>query len=156
MNCYYYQTDIGRIGIAAEKEIITNLFFETDSVPKGAELRETAALTEASLQLKAYLAGNLQEFSLSLQPEGTAFMQSVWKILCSIPYGKTASYKEVAVAAGNPQAGRAVGMASNRNPIPIFIPCHRVIGTNGKLVGYRGGLDLKAKLLEFEKQHDPA
>ena len=80
-------------------------------------------------------------------------MLKVWETLCSVPYGKTASYTEIAIAAGNPRAVRAVGMANNRNPVPIFIPCHRVIGIDGKLVGYRGGLSVKKTLLDLEKKH---
>jgi len=80
-------------------------------------------------------------------------MQSVWRALCDIPYGTTVSYKEIAAAVGNPKASRAVGMANNRNPLPVFIPCHRVVGASGALVGYGGGLDIKIKLLETEKKN---
>ena len=86
-----------------------------------------------------------------MHPQGTDFQLRVWQVLRTIPYGKTWSYKQVATAAGNPNASRAVGMANNRNPIAIIIPCHRVIGANGRLVGYAGGLDVKEKLLEIEQ-----
>jgi len=150
---FYYRTSIGRIGIAEQNGKIANLFFEADPIPQGAQLLETAALKMASLQLQAYLAGSLHQFSLPLEPAGTPFMQQVFTALCSIPFGKTASYKDIAILAGSPKAARAVGLANNRNPIPIFIPCHRVIGANGSLVGYRGGMDLQRKLLELEGVH---
>ncbi len=154
MNLYFNSTPIGRIGIAEENGSITNLYFETDSFPQSVPRCETEVIKEAFRQLDAYLAGELQSFSLPLAPCGTVFMRLVWEILCGVPYGKTASYKEIAIAAGNPKACRAVGMANNRNPIPLFIPCHRVIGADGRLVGYRGGLEIKKKLLDLEKRHD--
>ena len=92
-------------------------------------------------------------FTLPLAPVGTEFQQHVWKILQTIPYGETWSYKQVAVAIGNPKASRAVGMANNKNPLAIFIPCHRVIGSNGKLVGYAGGLNIKEHLLALEQEN---
>ena len=150
MTLFYYRTTIGRIGIAEQNGKITNLYFATDPTPQGVELLETDTLKMAAFQLQAYLDGSLQEFSLPLAPAGTDFMRRVWQALAAIPYGETVSYKELAKAAGSPQASRAVGQANNRNPIPIFIPCHRVIGANGKLVGYRGGMNLKRKLLELE------
>lgn len=153
MRLYFRQLSIGRIGIAEEDGSITNLYFEMDTVPPDAEMRETEVIKEGFRQLEAYLAGDLESFSVPVAPRGTAFMSAVWKLLCAVPYGETASYKEIAAAAGNPKAYRAVGLASNRNPVPLFIPCHRVIGSNGKMVGYRGGLDVKSKLLELEKRH---
>lgn len=153
MNLYFQQTTIGRIGIAEENGSITNLYFETDAIPQNVELSATEVIREAFRQLDAYLAGELQTFSLPLAPHGTDFMRTVWMALCKVPYGKTASYKEIATAAGSPQAARAVGLANNRNPIPLFIPCHRTIGADGKLVGYRGGLDIKKILLAIEKNH---
>lgn len=170
-NIFYYQTSIGRIGIAEENNQVTNVFFENDRCPDGNAdskqytgldedaaskdyyLNETDILREASSQLKDYLLGKRQVFSLPLDPVGTVFMKNVWSSLCDIPFGKTKSYKEIAEAVGNPKASRAVGLANNRNPIPIFIPCHRVIGANGKLIGYRGGLQTKLQLLELEKHY---
>ena len=99
-----------------------------------------------------YLEGKRREFDLPLAPAGTEFMLRVWKALQDIPYGETRSYKDIATMAGNSKACRAVGMANNRNPISIFIPCHRVIGANGVLVGYGGGLDKKTFLLDLEKK----
>ncbi|RPF42377.1 methylated-DNA-[protein]-cysteine S-methyltransferase [Hydrogenoanaerobacterium saccharovorans] len=150
---WYYDTPIGKVAIAEKEGSITNLYFETDSIPQERDFAqcETDVIKEAHRQLQAYLAGTLQEFSLPLAPAGTPFMQQVWQCLCQIPYGATASYKQIAQMAGNSKACRAVGLANNKNPIPLFIPCHRVVGSSGKLVGYRGGLDLKKKLLALEK-----
>jgi methylated-DNA-[protein]-cysteine S-methyltransferase len=114
--------------------------------------REDAApLTETVRQLQAYFAGDLETFNLSLAPEGTPFQIEVWQRLRDIPYGQTISYGELARRIGNPKASRAVGLANGSNPIPIVIPCHRVIGSNGKLTGYGGGLPIKEKLLALER-----
>ncbi|NMC26913.1 MAG: methylated-DNA--[protein]-cysteine S-methyltransferase, partial [Syntrophomonadaceae bacterium] len=102
-------------------------------------------------QLKEYLAGELKAFELPLAPQGTDFMRLVWDQLQKIPYGETRSYRQIAESVGSPRACRAVGQANHRNPIPIFIPCHRVIGSSGKLVGYGGGLPIKKFLLEIEQ-----
>ena len=110
----------------------------------------TPLLREAGRQLKAYLAGRLRDFDLPLAPQGTPFQQKVWAALTAIPYGETRSYKQVAEAVGCPKGCRAVGMANNRNPIAIVIPCHRVIGADGALVGYGGGLAVKEVLLRLE------
>ena len=107
---------------------------------------------ETIAQLKAYFAGEREDFDLTLAPEGTEFQQKVWKRLCEIPFGETVSYGEIARKIGNPQASRAVGLANGSNPIPIVIPCHRVIGSNGKLTGYGGGLPIKEKLLALERK----
>ena len=156
MSAYFYETPIGTIGIAEKDGKITRLYFQTDYRPPETTIRETPLLQEAVRQLRDYLAGKLTGFSLPLQPEGTAFMQQVWSRLCEIPYGETASYKSLAENIGKPNAARAVGMANHRNPIPIFIPCHRVIGASGSLVGYRGGVDLKSRLLKLEKERPHA
>jgi methylated-DNA-[protein]-cysteine S-methyltransferase len=107
---------------------------------------------KAAKQLEEYFSGKRKQFDLPLRPSGTAFQQNVWKALISIPYGETRSYKQVAQMVGNPDASRAVGMANNRNPIVIIVPCHRVVGSNGSLVGYAYGLEMKKKLLELEKK----
>jgi methylated-DNA-[protein]-cysteine S-methyltransferase len=149
---YYYETELGTIGIAETDGCITHLFFHGEKFPESEYIKkETPVLAEAWKQLKEYLNGARREFNLPLAPSGTEFMQRVWKALQEIPYGETRSYKEIAAAAGNSKACRAVGMANNRNPISIFIPCHRVIGANGDLIGYGGGLDKKIFLLELEK-----
>ena len=105
------------------------------------------------MQIKDYLNGKRKSFDIAINPNGTEFMKKVWYELCKIPYGSTVTYKEIAKNIGNEKACRAVGSANNKNPIPIIIPCHRVIGTNGKLIGYRGGVGLKKKLLELEKNN---
>ncbi|NLY70869.1 MAG: methylated-DNA--[protein]-cysteine S-methyltransferase [Clostridiales bacterium] len=115
--------------------------------------KETDLLREASKQLDEYFMGNRFKFDLPLFLSGTEFQLKVWKALESIPYGETRSYKQIAEAIGNPKACRAVGMANNRNPISIIIPCHRVIGSSGRLVGYGGGLDIKEKLLQLERDN---
>lgn len=106
---------------------------------------------EATRQLEAYFSGKLESFDLKLAPEGTEFQKSVWKALCKLPYGETRTYKDIAASVGKPKAYRAVGLANNRNPIAIIVPCHRVIGSNGKLTGYASGLDVKAFLLKLEE-----
>jgi methylated-DNA-[protein]-cysteine S-methyltransferase len=113
--------------------------------------RESAApLHETMRQLRAWFTGELRDFNLVLAPQGPAFHQQVWRELCNIPYGETISYGEIAQRIGSPQAFRAVGRANGANPIPIVIPCHRVIGSNGKLTGYGGGLPRKEFLLALE------
>lgn len=153
MTLAFFDTTIGRIGITEENGSITRLLFATDPVPEGFIEGKSAAITEAARQVKAYLAGELQEFSLPLAPKGTEFLRTVWAELCRVPYGTTASYKDIAIAVGNPKAVRAVGLANNRNPIPLIIPCHRILGSNGKLTGYRGGLALKEQLLNLERRN---
>ena len=151
----FRQTRIGRIGIAERREAVSRLYLPGEAVPNHAsEMDEDAfspLLREAFAQLEAYLEGKLRRFDLPLGAEGTPFMHGVWRAVSAIPYGATASYKESAAAVGNVKAVRAVGLANNRNPIPIFIPCHRVIGSNGKLVGYGGGLEMKRRLLDLER-----
>ncbi len=151
MPLFYYESEIGRLAIREKEGKITNVYFPYEKPIKDEPVVETPLLREASAQLGAYFAGRLKEFSLPLGPEGTEFMKQVWQALCGIPYGKTATYGEIAGKVGRPKAARAVGLANNRNPIPIMIPCHRVIGANGSLIGYAGGLDLKKKLLDLEK-----
>jgi methylated-DNA-[protein]-cysteine S-methyltransferase len=150
---FFYETEIGRIGIAENGSAVTNLWFECEDTPTDAVVQETDLLRKAAGQLWAYLAGEITEFSLPLAPTGTEFQTGVWKELRAIPYGETRSYQDIARNVGKEKACRAVGMANNRNPISIFIPCHRVIGSNGKLVGYGGGLDTKEYLLDLERQH---
>ena len=112
--------------------------------------RDDTPFTEAVEQLHAYFAGELKEFTVELRLHGTPFQRSVWEQLSRIPYGETRSYGELADALGNPGASRAVGLANGRNPIGIIVPCHRVVGANGSLTGYGGGLDRKKRLLDFE------
>ena len=113
--------------------------------------RAAGSLDKALKQIDEYFRGERKDFKLSLSPVGTVFQQKVWKELQKIPYGQTIDYKTLATRIGNPNASRAVGMANSKNPIGIVIPCHRVIGANGKLTGYAGGLDNKQLLLELEQ-----
>lgn len=152
-NLFYYETPIGQIGIAEENNKITNVFFENSSASLEFNIKETPILIKANNQLQEYFLGKRKAFNLPLNPKGTKFMNDVWSSLCDIPYGKTKSYKDIAHILNNSKAYRAVGLANNRNPIPLFIPCHRVISSNGNLTGYLGGLEVKSYLLELEKQH---
>lgn len=152
-NIYYYHTDIGRIGIADNGHAITNVFFAQETASANIKENETTLINKAAGQIREYLAGKRRIFDLPLKAEGTEFQRKVWQALLSIPYGETSSYQQIAEQIGKAKACRAVGMANNRNPIAIIIPCHRVVGKNGKLVGYGGGLAIKARLLEIEKGH---
>lgn len=146
-----YDTSIGRLLFMEENGHLTRL----TTIPPDFSLerqQETPLLLEALSQLNEYLQGIRKNFDLPLKLEGTPFQRQVWAALSHIPYGETRSYKNIAESIQNPKAVRAVGMANNRNPIFIIIPCHRVIGANGSLVGYGGGLELKARLLELEAQ----
>ena len=149
---FFYQTSIGKLAIAENGQAVTNLYFDEGAIPHEAIHEETGLLREAGLQLQEYLAGSRQEFDLPLAPEGTVFMQLVWEALLTIPYGETRTYREIAEAIGSPTAARAVGHANSKNPLSLFIPCHRVIGAKGELTGYLGGLDRKQFLLELEKR----
>jgi len=147
---FTYETIIGKITITECDLQITSIDFgESDA--KQSTREETPLMKEAGKELEEYFKGTRKTFTLPLSLKGTPFQKKVWQVLMTIPYGKTMTYKQVAEAIGNPKACRAVGLANNRNPIPIIVPCHRVIGSNGKLVGYAGGLHIKEKLLEMEQ-----
>lgn len=151
-HAYIYQTKLGRILITEDGTGITGLsVIREDASISDFKLNETELIREAADQLEEYLSGSRKNFTVKLNPTGTVFQLKVWKALQNIPYGETRSYKQIAEAVGNEKACRAVGMANHANPIMIIIPCHRVIGANGKLVGYGGGLELKSRLLELEK-----
>lgn len=157
---YFYNTgikELGILGIGATEDEITDLFFEyeIENIKKSSNyiIKETTLIKKATSQLFEYLNGKRRDFNLPLLKEGTDFQISVWNELLKIPYGETRSYKDIAIAINNEKAVRAVGMANNRNKIPIFIPCHRVIGSNKKLVGYGGGLEIKEFLLNLEKRN---
>lgn len=147
---YIYDLTIGKVTIACDKEGIT-LVSSTKEKDLSHNKCRNALLDEAARQLEEYFKGERKQFDLPLNPKGTVFQQQVWEALCKIPYGETRSYKEIAEMIGNPKACRAVGGANNKNPIMILIPCHRVIGADGKLIGYDGGLKLKSYLLDLEK-----
>ncbi|MDK2966612.1 MULTISPECIES: methylated-DNA--[protein]-cysteine S-methyltransferase [Lacrimispora] len=144
-----FNSELGPIHIICDEKWVLGVEFKTEGTPKG-EHKATELTKKTVLQLKEYLKGERTEFDLPLKPEGTAFQKKVWDALTTIPWGQTRSYKEIAVQIGNPKACRAVGMANNRNPISIIIPCHRVVGADNRLVGYGGGLDIKLKLLNME------
>ena len=146
---------VGKIEIVEENEKIIelNIYNEERNEKKNNIIEEdTRLLLEVEKQLKEYFKGKRTKFEIPLNPKGTEFMKKVWKELLNIPYGETRTYKEIAEKIGNSKASRAVGMANNKNPIPIIIPCHRVIGSNNKLVGYALGLDMKQYLLDLERK----
>jgi methylated-DNA-[protein]-cysteine S-methyltransferase len=157
MTTYYtkMESPLGPLLLAGDKSALREIRFANGrhAAKPDPEWKEDAApLKEFIRQLRAYFAGQLEDFDLPIEPEGTDFQRKVWKLLCDIPYGETISYGELARRIGNPKACRAVGLANGSNPIPIIIPCHRVIGSNGKLTGYGGGLPIKEKLLALEKR----
>lgn len=149
----YYDSPIGRLLLVGSAGVLEELYFanaaEKKSIPR--EWSEDESAFEQPLrQLSEYFAGKRQEFELAIAPHGTSFQQQVWQELRKIPYGETASYQAIAERLGNPKACRAVGMANGKNPLPIVIPCHRIIGKNGSLIGFGGGLTVKQKLLDLE------
>jgi len=154
---FYTQTEspLGPLLLAADDAGLRQILFVNGRHPAEPDpfwKESRAALKETIRQLQAYFAGELENFDLQLAPEGTPFQLGVWRRLADIPYGETISYGELASRIGNPKASRAVGLANGSNPIPIVIPCHRVIGSNGKLTGYGGGLPIKEKLLALERR----
>jgi methylated-DNA-[protein]-cysteine S-methyltransferase len=145
------ESPVGALTLVGDESGLQQLLF--GARPPHREWKEDrAALAEAARQLHAYFGGELEAFDLALAPKGTPFQLSVWKQLCEIPFGETISYGELARRIGNPKAYRAVGLANGSNPIAIIVPCHRVIGSNGKLTGYGGGLPIKEKLLALERR----
>ena len=148
-SCKYQFENISLYLVATETHLINIQFTQ----PQKALLQTTELLSMATIQLDEYFQGKRTTFSLPFKLTGTPFQLAVWKELQNIPYGQTTSYKEIAQKINKPKAYRAVGMANNKNPLHIIIPCHRVIGSNGKLIGYAGGLKLKNYLLELEKSH---
>lgn len=150
MKYFVYESALGPLTIAEKDGALINVGFGEFIRGEGIK-EETALIAEAWKQLQEYFEGNRKQFTLPLAPEGTAFQQKVWKALQTIPYGEVRTYGQIAAQIGEPKACRAVGMANHNNPVGIIIPCHRVIGANGKLTGYAGGLDKKEKLLQLEK-----
>ncbi len=150
-NYFIYQTDIGELMFAELNGALTEVYSWKDLSMgfKGVQ-QETPVLKETARQMREYLRGERKEFDLPLAPQGTRFQLAVWHALLQIPYGETRSYKDIAYAIGNPKAVRAVGNANHHNPISFIIPCHRVIGADGSMVGYGGGLGLKKTLLDLE------
>jgi methylated-DNA-[protein]-cysteine S-methyltransferase len=157
-SCIEIESPVGPLLLAADAAGLRRIVFLNGrrtvrrGLPDAASPDDQVTLTETVRQLRAYFSGELERFSLPLAPEGTAFQLEVWRRLGTIPYGATMSYGELARSMQRPGASRAVGLANGTNPIPIVIPCHRVIGSNGKLTGYGGGLPTKAKLLALERR----
>jgi methylated-DNA-[protein]-cysteine S-methyltransferase len=146
---------IGKLVLIANEEGLAAVLFDKDRKPRHipspvAKAARHPILDKAEKQLHEYFSGKRKDFDVPLVPTGTAFQRKVWKSLQSISFGKTLSYGGLAQKIRQPKAARAVGMANNRNPLPIIIPCHRVIGSSGKMVGYGGGLKVKAYLLKHE------
>lgn len=161
MTLYYdvLSNDYCHLYLESSADGLTEIAFITEDemseLMAGTNQRSSAVhnaeqLTEVCKQLEQYFAGKREQFDLPLDATGTAFQQRVWQSLCAIPFGQTASYGQLAASLGNPNASRAVGLANGKNPIAIVVPCHRVIGANGTLTGYAGGLDNKRMLLELE------
>lgn len=149
MDLILFDTPLGPMGLGGEGDAITALYLPGAPTPPVPE-HETPVLAEGRRQILAYCVGERRAFDLPLKPQGTPFQQRVWAALGEIPFGETRTYGQVAKELGCPKAVRAVGGANHRNPIAILIPCHRVVGQNGSLTGYAGGLALKQKLLELE------
>jgi methylated-DNA-[protein]-cysteine S-methyltransferase len=143
-------TPIGELRIIGDGESVSGLYFPPH--PQVDEPGDPGAFEEAVRQLEQWFAGERAEFELKLDPQGTPFQHRVWEALLEIPYGETVSYLEIATRAGNPRAARPAGQAIGRNPISIIVPCHRVIGSNGSLTGYGGGMERKVWLLEHERR----
>lgn len=147
----YLSSPVGTLTLTEEEGALTGLYFGRLS-RQGQEVL-SPVLEETARQLSEYFSGKRREFSLPLSPKGTEFQLRVWRALETIPYGETRSYGDMARLIGSPKACRAVGMANHRNPISIIVPCHRVVGANGSLTGYGGGLDAKRFLLDLEQKN---
>jgi len=149
----YMASPVGALLLVSDGAGLRQIVFAKNGEPAEPQpdwQEDSAVFREATTQLTGYFAAQLRVFDLPLAPKGTPFQQLVWEELLKIPYGETISYGDLAQRIGNPKASRAVGLANGSNPIPIIIPCHRVIGSNGKLTGYGGGLPIKEKLLALE------
>lgn len=157
MHYTIYQNSIYKCIIAGDDYGIDYVSFFSDDRFKQIKAKgyaeDTLFFEEAIKQFNEYFNGKRKKFDLKINPNGTDFQKKVWMELSDIPYGETRSYKDVARNIGNEKASRAVGMANNKNPIQIIIPCHRVIGLNGNLIGYAGGIEIKKRLLEIEAGH---
>jgi methylated-DNA-[protein]-cysteine S-methyltransferase len=159
MKVFVYESPVGPLSLVSDGAALTGLAFETQAHPcrvlLGAEGGDDAILKETRKQLAAYFRSDLRTFDLPLAPQGTEFQQRVWSALLKIPFGKTASYAKIATQIGAPKSMRAVGAANGRNPIAIIVPCHRVIGANGSLTGFGGGMERKQFLLALEQGQKP-
>jgi len=148
----YYDSPVGLLEITADENAVMGLYFADANGKRGEENTNTV-LKSCIIQLEEYFSGKRKVFDIKVNPEGTDFRKCVWNELLKIPYGETVSYGEIAERIGNPKSVRAVGLANGSNTISIIIPCHRVIGKNGNLVGYGGGLQNKRFLLELEQKY---
>lgn len=153
-----FNTPFCKIILVGTKDGISGLHLDTGEGKRAFAIdddwiRDEAIFADAKEKIESYFTGSLQRFSLPLQLHGTDFQKKVWTALLDIPFGEVRTYGEIAAAIGNEKASRAVGMANSKNPIPLIIPCHRVIGADGSLTGFAHGLSIKRKLLEFERQH---
>jgi len=154
MALYFYDTLIGQLGIEENDNKISAIHIPNGKKPDPAsKIAETKIIKETAKQIKAYFKGELKKFTVEFSLGGTEFMRRVWLELIKIPYGKTATYGEIAKRVECEKGYRAVGLANNKNPIPIIIPCHRVIGADGSLTGFRSGLHIKQLLLDLEKKY---
>jgi len=156
MNYYtYYQSPVGRLTLRANNNGLTGSWFDKQSTAPedfGQQSDKHPILQQAIAEYDEYFAGTRKQFDVPIDPRGTDFQKQVWQMLQTIPFGETWSYQDMAIAIDNPKAVRAVGLANGKNPISIIVPCHRVIGKNGKLTGYAGGLENKQQLLIHESQ----
>lgn len=152
---FYYPSPVGRLGIAEDRGLIEQIFFADveDRRIDAYAIEESPVISLAAKQLNEYFAGQRKVFDLPLNFIGTDFQKRVWQALTQIPYGQLRSYKDIALAVGSPKGFRAVGLANNRNPIVIVVPCHRVVGSGGSLTGYGGGLSVKEYLIGLEKSN---
>ena len=153
------ESPVGRLLLAGNAQALTHVSFQDGRRPTKPDTQWTYSETpfhKSIQQLNEYFSGKRKTFTIKLAPEGTPFQRKVWDALQTIPYGRTLSYGQIANAIGKPQAVRAVGAANGQNPLSIVIPCHRVIGSNGKLVGFGGGLSIKEALLSHERRHAQA
>lgn len=150
INQFTKTTKIGDLTVFEDDGAVCEIIFFDKNIVKG-KICETELIKKTFAEIEEYLDGKRKTFDIPTNPKGTVFQKKVWEELKKIPYGKTASYGEIAEKIGNPKAQRAVGLANNKNPVPIIIPCHRVIGKNGSLTGYAYGLDVKKTLLDLEK-----
>ena len=147
-----FESPIGPLTLARQDDALTHLLFGRVELP-GCEEKDAEPLRQAVSQLREYFAGTRRVFDVPLAPQGTAFQLRVWEALLEIPYGETRTYRDIAERVGCPKGYRAVGMANHHNPISILVPCHRVVGADGSLTGYGGGLHIKEKLLALEKSN---
>ncbi len=150
MHYRYLESPIGTLRLCAGGGSLRAIEFEGHYTPGEPDDHDDPILADCARQLEQYFAGELRQFDLPLEPGGTAFQRAVWRALADIPYGQVCSYRDIARRLDKPGAVRAVGAANGRNPLPLVVPCHRVIGSDGSLTGYAGGLAVKTKLLELE------